>query len=688
MADTKVTDLTPFTPILTDVVYGVDDPGGTPISGKFTLQNLLTLFAANINITEAQISDLGAYITASSTNTLTNKTINTASNTITIVEADISDLGAYLLNVVEDTTPQLGGPLDVNGQKIVSTANGNIDIEPNGTGNVLLGNFTFDADQTVGAGQDNYVLTYDNGTGLISLEAAAGGGLANVVEDVTPQLGGDLDAQGFNITDLGNVTFQTGVSGGTLRTGTSAADKFTLQAYDVNDTTYRTVIELDAGNVPVLQLRANYLEIDDDTDTTKRVLWDISGATTGTATTLDFNQTAARTVTFPDASGTVMFNVVEDTTPQLGGSLDVNGQKIVSVSNGNIDIEPNGTGNVLLGNFIFDADQTVGAGQDNYVLTYDNASGLISLEAAAGGGLANVVEDVTPQLGGSLDVNGQSIVSVSNGDITIAPNGTGSIVSNSQVLTGSAADSILDLSATWNTTGTPSALKINITDTASNSGSILANFSVNGVAKNAILKDGSIYMASGATITGQNNDVDARISFLSNGFKFGGGIGLFTASPSGFEASSGGYLGWNTASTISTVGGTLRAAFYSDDSNVIAQRNSTNAQAFRVYNTYTDASNYERAGLRWNTNVFELGSFAAGTGTLRGMMVGVSGNSLGFLGATPIAQYSTTGTTTGFTAGAGTAVLDDSTFTGNTGATAYTIGDVVRALKLYGLIAA
>lgn len=84
-------------------------------------------------------------------------------------------VGGGISNVVEDTTPQLGGSLDVNGQKIVSVSNGNIDIEPNGTGNVLIGNFTFDADQSVGAGQDDYVLTYDNATGLISLEAASGG---------------------------------------------------------------------------------------------------------------------------------------------------------------------------------------------------------------------------------------------------------------------------------------------------------------------------------------------------------------------------------------------------------------------------------------------------------------------------------------------------------------------------------
>ena len=43
-------------------------------------------------------------------------------------------------------------------------------------------------------------------------------------------------------------------------------------------------------------------------------------------------------------------------------------------------------------------------------------------------GLSNIVEDTTPQLGGSLDVNGQDIVTTSNGDIELAPNGTGKTV--------------------------------------------------------------------------------------------------------------------------------------------------------------------------------------------------------------------------------------------------------------------
>jgi len=44
------------------------------------------------------------------------------------------------------------------------------------------------------------------------------------------------------------------------------------------------------------------------------------------------------------------------------------------------------------------------------------------------GKIANVSEDTTPQLGGDLDVNGQDIVSTSNADIEIAPDGTGATV--------------------------------------------------------------------------------------------------------------------------------------------------------------------------------------------------------------------------------------------------------------------
>jgi hypothetical protein len=69
------------------------------------------------------------------------------------------------------------------------------------------------------------------------------------------------------------------------------------------------------------------------------------------------------------------------------------------------------------------------------------------------------------------------------------------------------------------------------------------------------------------------------------------------------------------------------------------------------------------------------------------IVIGHSTITIGFFGAAPVVQPNGTGETTGFTAGAGTPVLDDSTFTGNVGTKAYRISDIVKALKNLGLIA-
>ena len=54
----------------------------------------------------------------------------------------------------------------------------------------------------------------------------------------------------------------------------------------------------------------------------------------------------ANTVNWLDS--TVVADLVNDTTPQLGGDLDVNGNDIVSTSNGNITFTPDGTGKVII----------------------------------------------------------------------------------------------------------------------------------------------------------------------------------------------------------------------------------------------------------------------------------------------------------------------------------------------------
>ena len=65
-------------------------------------------------------------------------------------------------------------------------------------------------------------------------------------------------------------------------------------------------------------------------------------------------------------------------------------------------------------------------------LNYYNGSSWVAVVAGA---MTSLLVDTTPQLGGNLDVNGNSIVSASNGDITIAPNGSGEINLNGVVNT-------------------------------------------------------------------------------------------------------------------------------------------------------------------------------------------------------------------------------------------------------------
>jgi len=69
MADSDLVGLAGFTPVLTDIQYGVDDPGGTPVDGKHTYAVLRDLIQANL--TKAALPDAGALTIASGVITIT-----------------------------------------------------------------------------------------------------------------------------------------------------------------------------------------------------------------------------------------------------------------------------------------------------------------------------------------------------------------------------------------------------------------------------------------------------------------------------------------------------------------------------------------------------------------------------------------------------------------------------------------
>jgi len=82
--------------------------------------------------------------------------------------------------------------------------------------------------------------------------------------------------------------------------------------------------------------------------------------------------------------GTVLTDVVQDTSPQLGGPLDVNGQAITSASNGDITLNPDGTGEIKLGaDLIPDADatHTIGSESERFISAYTDLNGAIRFKA-------------------------------------------------------------------------------------------------------------------------------------------------------------------------------------------------------------------------------------------------------------------------------------------------------------------
>ena len=138
-------------------------------------------------------------------------------------------------------------------------------------------------------------------------------------------------------------------------------------------------------------------------------------------------------------------DVVSDTTPQLGGNLDVNGNSIVSVSNGNISITPNGSGKVILDGL----SHPTSDGSNGQFLKTDGGGNLsfASVTQATGNELENLSEDTSPQLGGNLDVNGNDIVSTSNANIDILPNGSGVVNLDGNGSSGgvSVSDGLIDI---------------------------------------------------------------------------------------------------------------------------------------------------------------------------------------------------------------------------------------------------
>jgi hypothetical protein len=132
---------------------------------------------------------------------------------------------------------------------------------------------------------------------------------------------------------------------------------------------------------------------------------------------------------------------------------------------------------------------------------------------------------------------------------------------------------------------------------------------------------------------------------------FGGsGVNNAVLGSAALGLSSAHFLGWS--GTADANSGTWDTRLHRDASSALALRGTT-AAAFRMYEAFTDASNYSRLNFNYNTSAlsFHISSQAAGTGTLRGLLLdgtqvllATSGTTRYAASATDFSPYTNTGT--------------------------------------------
>jgi len=273
----------------------------------------------------------------------------------------------------------------------------------------------------------------DLGTSSLEFKDLHLDGTANIdslVADAISLGGTSITATGteINLIDGGATIGTTAVAdgdgiihndGGTMRV-TSAA---TFKTYFTTGVTAAAIAadDITTGDAAVsLETSAGNITIDAQGTDTDIILKGTDGGVDTTFLTIDGSEAGKATF-----NGDVV----------VGGDLTVTGDDIT--------MGTNTSGNLLIAdgtNF-----NSVAVGSLSEISTVANDDVLLAVDTSGGGlkkitrstltaglvtgsEISNVVEDTTPQLGGDLDMNGADIVTTSNADIDLAPNGTGKVV--------------------------------------------------------------------------------------------------------------------------------------------------------------------------------------------------------------------------------------------------------------------
>ena len=235
-------------------------------------------------------------------------TSTAASNTLgatSFNDADITNVGSIALDTITNDGTDV--TIDSGGDIILDAGGANVTIKDDGTSVLDIANNSTDVELTVSTADKNFKIKgTDSSSAITALDIdMALAGKATFNGDVV--VGGDLT-----------------ITGDDLVMGTNTAGHILV----ADGTNFNPVAVGDLSEISTVANDDVFLAVDTSGGGLKKITR--SAVVSGLATS------------------SAISNVSEDSTPQLGGDLDVNGNDIVSVSNGNINLLPNGSGKVIM----------------------------------------------------------------------------------------------------------------------------------------------------------------------------------------------------------------------------------------------------------------------------------------------------------------------------------------------------
>jgi hypothetical protein len=527
----------------------VDLNGNLDVSGSITLGGTaITSTAAELNILDG-VTATAAELNALDGITSTVAELNivdggTSASSVTVEDADrvvLNDGGTMKQVAVTDLSAYFDDEITAM-PNLVTVGTLDSGAISSGFGNIDIGSSNLTATGTISLGATSFNDNNITNVGSIQLDSIAGDADTNTSitfsgsDVITVATGGTtaltIDAS-QNVTVAGDLT----VTGDDITMGTNTSGNLLV----ADGTNFNSVAVGDLSEISTVANDDVFLAVDTSGGGLKKI-------------------TRSTIVSGLAVGGVALSNIVEDTTPQLGGDLDVNSNDIVSTSNGNINLLPNGSGKVIMdgngssgGVSVSDGtiDIRTGTGSVAKILFYCESSnahaqtlqaqphsaGVTNVLTLPGGGDQEIVgtTDTQTLTNKTLTspvistVTGSTITLDSAGDITLDADGADVVLKDGGTTFGSMTNSSGELviksgstpttAMTFNGANVTLAGNLTVSGTTTTVNSTTVNLNDHNIVLDSGNDTSAVINGAGITIEGGSGD-DATFSYNTSGPKF------------------------------------------------------------------------------------------------------------------------------------------------------------------------